>query len=432
MLRVVAVLVLLLTSGVAVAQNREAAAKEFAAGQVADDAKDYKNAIDHYQRAYALAAHHYPLYNIAVAYEHLNNLREAVNWYTRYLDEAPRSLVKERRDVAKLIVQLKARPAKVQIKTTKGARVLVDGQGIGLATGTGPFVVTVRGGQHRVRVELDGERDERDILVEYGEAPPPLDMMLSIKGGSSAPPPETSGTPSDPYPAQIAPPSASSTTGMLRVTGTPVGALITIDQMPVGRVPAEIPLEPGDHTIGVSNYGSQAIASTVKVETGATTPFQVELLAGVTPPPVVIHAGYVLGAGGGVDAAGSGVVGLAELGIRVNTFDFSVRVGKVMALTAVDVNFRWAFLTARFTPFVQVAYGYAASTDGLGVSSTSGGYVFGGGVRYDVMRGAAGTVSIMAEAAVRYYPALDEMDGKLSRIGIPVLVSAQALYGKLR
>ena len=427
-MRVLVVLVVLLTCGVAVAENREEAAKEFAAGQAADDAKDYKNAIDHYLRAYNLAAHHYPLYNIAVAYEHLNNLREAVTWYERYLDEAPRSLVKERRDVEKLIVQLRARPAKVQIKTNKGARVLVDGQGIGQVTGAGPFIVTVRGGQHRVRVELDGERDERDIVVQFGESPAPLEMML--KAGADTAPTGTTGAPRDPYPAQIAPPSPSATTGMLNVTGTPVGAVITVDSKPVGRVPAEIPLEPGDHAIGVSSYGFQSVESIVMVQTGATTPFDVALLAGVTPTPIVIRAGYVIGAGGGADVSGSGAAGILDLGIRVNTFDFAVRVGKAMDLTVVDVNFRWAFLKTALTPFVQVAYGYASSKEGT--TTTSGGYVLGGGLRYDVIRGETGAVSIVAEAGVRYYPSLDEMDGKLSRFGVPILVSAQVLYGKLR
>ena len=415
---------LLLSARVAHADNRAEAAKEFAAGQAADEAKDYKNAIDHYFRAYELSPHHFPLYNIAVAHEHLGAFREAAKWYQRYLDEAPTSLKKERRDVEKLLVQLKARPAKITVRTTPtGARVLIDGQVIGPA----PLVRPVRGGGHRVRVELDGERNERDIVVEYGE-PQTIEMTLGAARTSTP-----AGASGDAAPTQISPPSASATTGTLAVTGTPVGALITIDKQIVGRVPAEIPVEPGAHAIAITLYGYTAMETTVDIATGAATPLEVALPTATVPPTMTIRAGYVLGAGGGADASGTGAAAMFDVGVRVLVYDLGLRIGKLMDLTAIDVQARWALFPTRVTPFLQVGVGYGYGKDASGAALTpSTGLSVGGGLRVDVARGALAALSLVGEAGLRYYPSLDEMDGKRSRFGIPILVSAQVLYGKLR
>src|SRR5207247_5519771 len=113
---------------------------------------------------YDLMPHHFALYNIARDYERLGQLREAAAWYVRYVDAAPPSA--DRDKVQRLIGELKVRPAKLTVKSTpEGARVTVDGQRVGVT----PFVAPIRGGGHRVAVELDGERDERDVALESGE-----------------------------------------------------------------------------------------------------------------------------------------------------------------------------------------------------------------------------------------------------------------------
>src|SRR5204863_8281084 len=96
------------------ADDRAGAKAEFEAGLDADKRKDYDTAIEHYQRAYDLAPHQNALYNIAVDYERLGELRDAATFYGRYLDEAGAES-EDRDKVTRLIDNLRQRPSKVTI-----------------------------------------------------------------------------------------------------------------------------------------------------------------------------------------------------------------------------------------------------------------------------------------------------------------------------
>ncbi len=411
------------TARLARADNREEARKEFTAGQQADKDKDYQSAIEHYLRAYELVPHHFALYNIATAYERLGQLRESAQWFERYLDEAPQSLVKERREVEKLILELKLRPAKLTVKTTPiGARVLIDGQPVGVT----PYTKAIRGGGHRVRVELEGQREERDVVLEYGE-PQSIEVTLNVRAR-----PTNTGTEPDrggpgTQPIRTAP--QTQTSGMLQVTGSPEDALVAIDDQVVGRVGGEFHVEPGQHNLKVTKYGYQTYDQEFSVTTGQPTAVEVKLQPGTSAPVTTNQAlfGYYAGGVVGADVRGGGALYMGEFGYRIMTIDIGLRIGKAASRTTLDVVFRWALLKSKLTPFIVVGYSAASSGDSSGSGSSMSGYLFGGGLRYDLVRGESSAISVLAESGVRIIATSSASDEKT--LFVPLLASLQVTFG---
>jgi hypothetical protein len=420
------VVVVVVASGTARADNREEARKEFTRGQQADKDKDFQTAIEHYLRAYELVPHHFALYNIATAYERLGQLRESAQWFERYLDEAPQTLVKERREVERLILELKLRPAKLTVNTSpQGARVLIDGQPVGVT----PYTKPIRGGGHRVRVELEGQREERDVVLEYGE-PQTVEVTLNVRV-RTAPvgrtEPDRAG-----FTQPIRTTPQSQTSGKLRVSGNPDGALVAIDDQVVGRIGGEFHVEPGRHNLKVTMYGYQTYDQDFNIVTGQPTDIDVTLLPGTSAPttnagkPVF---GYYVGATLGADVREGTAQYMGELGYRILTFDIAVRAGKASSRTTLDVVFRWTILQTKLSPFIIAGYTAASSEadDTTGTSSSMSGYLFGGGLRYDAVRSETSAVSILAESGVRLLTTSSTSDDKTAFI--PLLASVQLTFG---
>lgn len=399
----------------ALADDREEARKAFAAGQAADKAEDWQTAIEHYLRAYDLVPHHFALYNIGRDYERLGQLREAATWYQRYVEAAPPS--GDRDKVQVLLGELKVRPAKLTIKSTpSGAKVIIDGKKVGVT----PFTAPIRGGGHRVTVELDGERDERDVALEYGE---PETVELTLKAMSK------------PLPQRNAPPMTSQ--GILVIRGDVPGALITINDMPAGTVPMSIPIAEGQHRVKVTSYGYTPYETTAYVTRGLESSLDVQMTKGGLGSHAAgpkIQIGYMIGLGAGADLQGDGAVVLGDFGVRVGQGDAVVRIGKAIGLTAVDFLVRWAFFKTRLSPYIGAGYSYVASKDGAGTSSSGGGsgWEFVGGIRFDLTRGVGTTFSLIGEVGVRTYTGITTADGSDSGIFIPFMGSLQITFGRTR
>ncbi|CAN5923644.1 hypothetical protein BH11MYX3_BH11MYX3_41550 [soil metagenome] len=408
----------LLIAGTAHADDREEARKAFAEGQTSDKAEDWQSAIEHYLHAYELVPHHFALYNIARDYERLGQLREASTWYVRYVEVAPPS--PDRDKVQKLLVELKVRPAKLTVKSTpSGARVTIDGQRAGVT----PYSAQIRGGGHRVAVELDGQRDERDVALEYGE---PETVELTLRGISSRPVRQ---------PTPVAP---GGTQGTLVVRGQPEGALITIDEVPAGTMPMTIPVAEGQHSIKVTSFGYSNYETTAYVARGSEAAVDVTMsrpMGGVDSPRT-IQVGYMLGLGGGADLQGDGALVLAEFGVRVGQGDATLRVGKAFGLTAVDFVVRWALLKTRLSPYFGAGYSYVADKEASGSSSSSSGGGAGwegvAGLRYDLTRGPGTTFSWIVEIGVRTYSSLTTSSGDSSGVFVPIMTALQVTFGRSR
>lgn len=425
-----------LIAGTARADDRDEARKAFADGQAADKAEDWQTAIEHYQHAYDLVPHHFALYNIARDYERLGQLREASVWYARYVEAAPPG--PDRDKATRLLGELKLRPGKLTVKSMPaGARVTIDQQKVGVTPWTGP----VKGGDHRVAVELEGQRDERDVTLEFGE-PETVEIELSGVGVRQQPGGGPGGAGGTGEPRIVRPIGSQ---GTIVVRGRPEGALITVDNMPAGTVPTSIPVGEGQHSIKITQYGYSDFSTTAFVQRGAEAPIDVNLTKGGLGGGAVdangnkMQMGYMLGFGAGADLRGDGGVYLGELGYRFGPADFSFRIGKAAGYTSVDFVIRWALLRTKLAPFLGGGYSYVKNSSdetGSSSSSSSGGSGFEavGGLRYDLMRGDSGAgFALLAEAGLRTYSGVtDDMGASKSGVFVPFMVVLEAVFGAKR
>lgn len=367
--------------------DRETARQEFAAGQAADKAHDWQGAIVHYLRANELVPHAFTLFNIAADHEHLGSLREAAIWYQRYLDAAPTAT--NRDAVLALLAELKARPAPLTVRTTPpGAQVTIDGA----RAGKTPLATTIRGGAHRIAIDLDGEHAERTVDVLYAE---PVDVDVRLPGP----------------------------TGTLEVRGEPAGALVIVDRAPVGRMPIQLAVAPGEHAIHVEHHGYQPFDTTAIVTPRTLTSVVATLAPGGLGAARALDVGYFVGAAGGADTRGAGAILQGEVGARIAQYEGLLRIGRVAGELGLDFLVRWAFLKdSRVTPYVGVGYSYLAS--GLGYQASLG-------LRYDLSRDPLG-LAIRADVAARSYQRTrTTADGTMltePSALIPITVTVEAVF----
>jgi hypothetical protein len=387
------------------AADREEARREFTAGQAADKQRDWQGAIEHYLRANELVAHPNAMFNIATDYERLGKLREAAVWYQRYTEAASDS--PDRDKVIRTLRELARKPGTLTVRSIpNGARVSVDGTFAGIT----PYSDHIKGGAHRVTIEYQGRSEQREVKIEFGE---PATLDVTLRGSS----------------------------GTLRVVGTPQGALVAVDQIPSGALPLTLPLEPGIHSVRVTQYGFAPFDTTATITANRETVVQAQLSRALgtfgESQPTTIKAGYLLGAAGGVDArGGDGGLFLFELGVRVAQLDASVRIGKTVGLTAVDAMVRWTFTKGRLAPFLSGGYTFVKrGEDDAGSSSTAptgGGYMITGGLRWDITKSEHTQLSLLLESGVRYFGGLDS-GGTSTRedtsgLIVPVMTSLQITY----
>src|SRR5688500_15671538 len=189
-MRVLILIAALLLGGIAFAderEDRETARREFAAGQAADRRKAYQEAIEHYMRANDLVPHPFAMFNIAVDYEKLGKLREAANWYERYLDHSSTKEA-DREKVNHLLIKLRNQPSQVSVVSNPdGGRVIING----VPVGTTPYKTELKGGFYNVIVQKGNERDSKEFTVEYGE---PVNVQFAFSNAVTTTPATTVST----------------------------------------------------------------------------------------------------------------------------------------------------------------------------------------------------------------------------------------------
>jgi hypothetical protein len=348
------------------ADDLEDARREFTAGQDADTQRDWQTAIAHYLRANELRPHPFAVYNIAKDYEQLAQLREAVRWYQQYLRVAAAD-APERAKVEKLIGQLRVRPSKLAVRSSPdAARVLVDGTQVGVT----PYAGVATAGTHRIVVDKDGLRDEREVALEYGE---PADVAFTL--GATR---------------------ATGANGTLVVTGPP-GAVVAVDGMAAGIVPLQLAIAPGAHAVHVQAYGYQPYDARPIVPAAGVANVDAPMIRGAT-------AGFggtrtniaLIGAAAGDIGARSGNADfLGEIGVRIGRFDTLIGLGAVAGGFAFDTSIRFSLFAWRVTPFVSGDF-FAGSSGvfSLAVQAAAG-------LRWDIARRERTTISLYAGAGYR-------------------------------
>ncbi|MEO6777186.1 MAG: PEGA domain-containing protein [Kofleriaceae bacterium] len=372
---------------VASADDREVARTEFAAGQQADKDKDYAGAIEHYLRANELVPHPFAVYNIAADYERLGQLREAARWYQQFITTAPSG--PERDKVMRLVPELQQRPSSLSVRSIPaGARVVIDGR----AAGPTPVQVTLPGGAHHVSIERGGDRDERDVTLEYGE---PGDVVFTLSG----------------------------TPGSLYVFGTPAGADVAVDNITVGAVPATVALAAGPHTVRVSAPGYAPYETGTVVEPNATAQVEVRLqrdlgaIDAQTTPKLPVS--YAVGAAGGADVQKGDPLVLAVVGLRLSQYEGELRLGHAGGGTELGLLFHWYVLPTMVTPYLSAGYSWG----GIGF-----GYTINGGLRWDLARGAHTGFALLADLGLRTYSGTDTMGSTVSGVTFPLELTAEVTF----
>jgi hypothetical protein len=153
------------------------AARAFAEGQQAFDAKDYARAAEQFEAAYADKPHHAPLWNAARSWHRAGESVRAANLYARYLREAPPD-ARDRDNATAALAELSPHIGRLELHTVGVAHVTVDGV---VPNGETVYVAP---GEHVV--EADGALG-KTVSVQAGETasvtltplppPPPPEIL---------------------------------------------------------------------------------------------------------------------------------------------------------------------------------------------------------------------------------------------------------------
>jgi tetratricopeptide (TPR) repeat protein len=154
-------------SSEAAAETRRQRAKlEFRRGAQLYDAGQYEKAVAAFIAADAMAPSAALSFNVALAYEHLDDTSGALRWYRDYLRRNPSA--PNAADVWKRIAELAGKLSErglqqLSVMSTPGsATVMLDGRVVGVTPLTGDFAL----GQHHLQLNLPGYHDQgRDIVL---------------------------------------------------------------------------------------------------------------------------------------------------------------------------------------------------------------------------------------------------------------------------
>ena len=353
---------------VALANDRAAAKAAFQEGEAAEKRKDWRAAIDAYQRAYDLSPHPFALYNIAVNYERVGELREAATFYQRYLDEATDP--QDRARVERLVENLRKRPSTVSIRTTPpGGEVWLDGAPIGRA----PLSRSIPGGAHQLSARQGDRRENKPLTVEYGE---PADVVIELA--------EQQGT--------------------LVIASNVNGAAVEIDGVPSGQTPLTVEVKAGVRKVIVRAEGYASLERVVKVPAEGSAQITATLVRplGYIEPQTPSLRSYVVGfeydRAVNVDANFYHVA----FGWRIMSVDLLGRIGTLGDSTfGYGVELRLFLMKSRIRPYLAGLAEYAASSSTSGDTPTVRGIVGGaGGILVEGVSGGRFALDFLVQGGV--------------------------------
>jgi tetratricopeptide (TPR) repeat protein len=190
------------------AQPLEIARARYRQGVEAYQAGHYRESIDYFLEADRVSPSAALSFNIALAYEKIDDPAAALRWYRDYLRRSPDA--KDRASVESLVKAFEARLAAKGVQQVtvmsepSAATVLVDGKPVGVT----PWTMEIRPGQHRLEVRHDGfETIKQSIDVPADHA---TDIQLTLKAAEDAP--AAPAAPPAPNLPASAPPPVTTTT----------------------------------------------------------------------------------------------------------------------------------------------------------------------------------------------------------------------------
>jgi hypothetical protein len=179
-------------------EDRQAAQREFAEGQRAFNAKDYRRAAEQFEAAYRHKPHPSPLWNAARAWQRAGEPVRAANLYSKFLREAPPDS-RDRNTAHIALAELTPKLGRLELHVAGLTDIAVDG------AVTGESTVYVSPGSHLVEAKHQGKPVRQTASVEAGQS---VSVTLVAP---SAPPPQP--PPPPPKPPPDVPPEAKPATG---------------------------------------------------------------------------------------------------------------------------------------------------------------------------------------------------------------------------
>ena len=170
-------------------QAKVLAMQRYEQGEAAFSQGRFKDAIDLFLAADRLVQHPAFPYNIAVAYEEMGDVANALRWAREFLHRTPNA--QNEAEVRERIAKYQARLVQkgvqqVTVRSTPvGATVVVDGRPVGVTPWTGELVP----GSHGVELRLEGhDRAQKTFDLPAAEAIT-VSLELSESAPGEAPPP---------------------------------------------------------------------------------------------------------------------------------------------------------------------------------------------------------------------------------------------------
>jgi outer membrane receptor protein involved in Fe transport len=278
---------------------------------------DYRGALSHFLVSNRLAENRNVLFNIALSYERLGRVPEAYRYYARSLDGEPDPAVVARLNAA--LARLAQRVGLLHIVTDPpGARLYVDRRDLG-ERGAAPETIALLAGSYRVLAELEGYElaESEPVALKIGEertvslqltrivgtvrvsGPAGASVFLDAESSAdqcrapcdlpAAPGQHTlivarPGFRAARVPVSVVADQVSSLSvdlapesGSLLVTADETGAVLEIDGLSRGLLPARVELPVGQHTLRVSLQGFQTIERQATVREGEETRVELKL-----------------------------------------------------------------------------------------------------------------------------------------------------------
>jgi len=218
-------------------------------------AAQYRAAIKKYKASHALNPHLNNIYYIAESFRRLGNLRLSHQYYSKFTSMLPE---KEQRIWQRKLDNLRlSKTSVLSVASQPGsAFVEVDGAHKGLTPTDGtPLKITVPGGEHTVTVKLlDHLSVTKKIKAEFGE---PLALSFALK-------------PLPKWPT-------------LTVQTNVKGALVLLDNKPMGKTPLNVEAAPGRHMLVILHPGYQRLERDLVLKAGVTERLSLQLTPLPTP-----------------------------------------------------------------------------------------------------------------------------------------------------
>lgn len=168
------------------------AAVEFAEGQRAYAAGDFRHAGDAFEKAYHDKPHYAPLFNAARAWQRAGELARAANLYSRYLDEAPVQ-ARDRDTATTALRDLALRLGKFEIHPARGVGslavdgVVLEAGQLGLYVNPGEHLITGKSGQTEARQTSTARAGEVASVALDVLAPAAPTVVLAPIGDETQP-----------------------------------------------------------------------------------------------------------------------------------------------------------------------------------------------------------------------------------------------------